>query len=98
MDPPSEADDNQVTEFLQRIRELDDKRDREDEERTRKLEEDIMASKAARQKLRAGPGGKQPCASTRTRIAATGVQVSSTRTFIARNIQTQIYTSRNRAG
>ncbi|KAK6539993.1 hypothetical protein TWF694_008826 [Orbilia ellipsospora] len=53
MDPPSEADDNQVTEFLQRIRELDDKRDREDEERTRKLEEDILARREARQKLRA---------------------------------------------
>ncbi|KAK6332030.1 hypothetical protein TWF718_002568 [Orbilia javanica] len=52
MDPPSEADDNQVTEFLQRIRELDDKRDREDEERTRKLEEDILARREARQKLR----------------------------------------------
>ncbi|KAK6353051.1 hypothetical protein TWF696_005042 [Orbilia brochopaga] len=53
MDPPTEADDNQVTEFLQRIRELDDKRDREDEERTRKLEEDILARREARQKLRA---------------------------------------------
>ncbi|EWC47120.1 hypothetical protein DRE_03489 [Drechslerella stenobrocha 248] len=53
MDPPAEADDNQVTEFLQRIRELDDKRDREDEERTRKLEEDILARREARQKLRA---------------------------------------------
>ncbi|KAK6524876.1 hypothetical protein TWF281_011777 [Arthrobotrys megalospora] len=52
MDPPSEADDNQVTEFLQRIRELDDKRDREDEERTRKLEEDILARREARQMLR----------------------------------------------
>ncbi|KAF3080659.1 hypothetical protein TWF102_002114 [Orbilia oligospora] len=52
MDPPSEADDNQVTEFLQRIRELDDKRDREDEERTRKLEEDILARREARQRLR----------------------------------------------
>ncbi|KAF3926944.1 hypothetical protein ABW20_dc0107185 [Dactylellina cionopaga] len=53
MDPPSEADDNQVTEFLQRIRELDDKRDREDEERTRKLEEDIVARREARRTLRA---------------------------------------------
>ncbi|KAK6346278.1 hypothetical protein TWF730_010608 [Orbilia blumenaviensis] len=53
MDPPSEVDENQVTEFLQRIRELDDRRDREDEERTRKLEEDILARREARQKLRA---------------------------------------------
>ncbi|KAK6497526.1 hypothetical protein TWF481_011932 [Arthrobotrys musiformis] len=52
MDPSPEADDNQVAEFLQRIRELDDKRDREDEERTKQLERDILARREARQKLR----------------------------------------------
>ncbi|KAF3929490.1 hypothetical protein ABW19_dt0200933 [Dactylella cylindrospora] len=53
MDPPTESDESQVTEFLQRIRELGDKRDKEDEERTRKLEEEILAGREARQRLRA---------------------------------------------
>ena len=43
-----------VNDFLQRIRELGDKRDKEDEERTRKLEEDIMQGRRERQARRAG--------------------------------------------
>lgn len=44
----------EVNEFLQRIRELGAKRDREDEERTRKLEEEILQGRKERQARRAG--------------------------------------------
>lgn len=50
----ADSTDGSVDDFLQRIRELGDKRDREDEERTRKLEEEILAGKQARQARRAG--------------------------------------------
>ncbi|KAI9675669.1 MAG: hypothetical protein M1817_001036 [Caeruleum heppii] len=43
-----------VNDFLQRIKELGDKRDREDEERTRKLEEEILQGRKERQARRAG--------------------------------------------
>ena len=43
-----------VNDFLQRIRELGDRRDREDEERTRKLEEEILQGRKERQARRAG--------------------------------------------
>ena len=43
-----------VNDFLQRIRELGDKRDKEDEERTKKLEEEILQGRAERQARRAG--------------------------------------------
>ena len=43
-----------VNDFLLRIRELGDKRDKEDEERTRKLEEDILQGRKERQARRAG--------------------------------------------
>ncbi|KAI4257054.1 MAG: hypothetical protein LQ352_001819 [Teloschistes flavicans] len=42
-----------VNEFLLRIRELGDQRDREDEERTRKLEEEILQGRKERQARRA---------------------------------------------
>ncbi|KAI9701074.1 MAG: hypothetical protein M1836_001743 [Candelina mexicana] len=42
-----------VSDFLQRIRELGDKRDKEDEERTRKLEEEILQGRRERQARRA---------------------------------------------
>ncbi|KAH0562743.1 hypothetical protein GP486_002606 [Trichoglossum hirsutum] len=42
-----------VNDFLQRIRELGDKRDKEDEERTKKLEEEILQGRAERQARRA---------------------------------------------
>ncbi|KAF7177958.1 hypothetical protein CNMCM7691_006444 [Aspergillus felis] len=42
-----------VNDFLQRIRELGEKRDKEDEERTKKLEEEIMQSRKERQARRA---------------------------------------------
>ncbi|KAI9831044.1 MAG: hypothetical protein M1819_005282 [Sarea resinae] len=42
-----------VNDFLQRIRELGDKRDKEDEERTRKLEEEILQGRKERQARRA---------------------------------------------
>lgn len=43
-----------VNDFLQRIRELGDRRDKEDEERTRKLEEEILKGRKERQARRAG--------------------------------------------
>ncbi len=43
-----------VSDFLLRIRELGDQRDREDEERTRKLEEEILQGRKERQARRAG--------------------------------------------
>ena len=43
-----------VNDFLQRIRELGDKRDKEDEERNRKLEEEIIQGRKERQARRAG--------------------------------------------
>lgn len=43
-----------VNEFLLRIRELGDQRDREDEERTRRLEEEILQGRRERQARRAG--------------------------------------------
>ncbi|KAI9764773.1 MAG: hypothetical protein M1840_008042 [Geoglossum simile] len=42
-----------VNDFLQRIRELGDKRDKEDEERTKRLEEEILQGRAERQARRA---------------------------------------------
>ena len=43
-----------VNDFLQRIRELGDQRDKEDEERNRKLEEEIIQGRKERQARRAG--------------------------------------------
>lgn len=43
-----------VNDFLQRIKELGDRRDQEDEERNRKLEEEILQSRKERQARRAG--------------------------------------------
>jgi hypothetical protein len=43
-----------VNDFLQRIKELGDRRDQEDEERNRKLEEEILQGKKERQARRAG--------------------------------------------
>ena len=43
-----------VNDFLKRIRELGDKRDKEDEERTKRLEEEILQGRAERQARRAG--------------------------------------------
>ncbi len=43
-----------VNDFLLRIKELGDQRDKEDEERTRKLEEDIIQGRKERQARRAG--------------------------------------------
>ena len=51
----SEADGSEdVNDFLLRIRELGDQRDKEDEERTRKLEEEILQGRKERQARRAG--------------------------------------------
>jgi hypothetical protein len=51
----TDADSSEdVNDFLQRIRELGEKRDKEDEERTKKLEEEIMQSRKERQARRAG--------------------------------------------
>lgn len=43
-----------VNDFLQRIKELGNKRDQEDEDRTRKLEEEILQGRKERQARRAG--------------------------------------------
>lgn len=43
-----------VNDFLRRIRELDEKRDKEDQERTRKLEEEILQGRKEREARRAG--------------------------------------------
>lgn len=49
------ADDAEdVNDFLQRIRDLGNKRDQEDEERNRKLEEEILQGRKERQARRAG--------------------------------------------
>lgn len=48
------SQDEGVNDFLQRIKELGDKRNREDNERNRKLEEEILAGRQARQARRAG--------------------------------------------
>lgn len=50
----AENSSEDVNDFLQRIRELGDKRDREDEERTRKLEEEILQGRKEREARRAG--------------------------------------------
>lgn len=43
-----------VNDFLMRIRELGERRDKEDEERTRKLEEEILLGRKEREARRAG--------------------------------------------
>jgi hypothetical protein len=43
-----------VNDFLQRIKELGDRRDQEDEERNRKLEEEILKGRKERQARRSG--------------------------------------------
>lgn len=43
-----------VNDFLMRIRELGDRRDKEDEERARNLEEEIILGRKERQARRAG--------------------------------------------
>jgi len=48
------SDGDGVNDFLQRIRELGDKRDREDEERARRLEQEIIAGREARRARRDG--------------------------------------------
>jgi hypothetical protein len=55
MAPTAESDGAEdVNDFLLRIRELGDKRDKEDEERTKKLEEEILQGRKERQARRAG--------------------------------------------
>ena len=54
---PTTLDDDgseDVTDFLKRIRELNEQRDKEDEERNRKLEEEIMQGRRERQARREG--------------------------------------------
>lgn len=55
LSPDSELDGSEdVNDFLLRIRELGEKRDKEDEERTRRLEEDILQGRKEREARRAG--------------------------------------------
>lgn len=49
-----------VNDFLQRIKELGDRRDQEDEERNRKLEEEILQGRKERQARRAGKPIQSP--------------------------------------
>ena len=51
-----------VNDFLQRIKELGNRRDQEDEERTRKLEEEILQGRKERQARRSGELHFSPCA------------------------------------
>jgi hypothetical protein len=52
--PPETDGSEDVNDFLVRIREFGNKRDKEDEERTRKLEEEILQGRRERQAKRAG--------------------------------------------
>lgn len=55
MTTPADADGSEdVADFLERIRDLGDGNQKEDEERTRKLEEDILQARKERQARRAG--------------------------------------------
>lgn len=55
MSSTTDADGTEdVNDFLLRIRELGEKRDKEDEERTKKLEEEILQGRKERQARRAG--------------------------------------------
>jgi len=48
-----------VQEFLKRIRELSEKREQEDNERTRKLEEEILEGRRQREARRLGKKGRR---------------------------------------
>jgi len=50
-----------VNDFLARVKELGQQRDREDEERSRRLEEDIMQGRQERAARRAGMRRRQDC-------------------------------------
>ncbi|KAI9055452.1 hypothetical protein LZ554_000406 [Drepanopeziza brunnea f. sp. 'monogermtubi'] len=52
-DQPAPDGSEDVNDFLQRIKEMGNRRDQEDEERTRKLEEEILQGRAERQARRA---------------------------------------------
>ena len=54
MSSAAETDAEDVNDFLKRIQELGTKRDQEDEERNRKLEEEILQGRKERQARRAG--------------------------------------------
>lgn len=55
MSTPTNHDGSEdVNDFLLRIRELGERRDKEDEERTKKLEDEILQGRKERQARRAG--------------------------------------------
>lgn len=55
MTAPTHPDGSEdVNDFLLRIRELGERRDKEDEERTKKLEDEILEGRKQRQARRAG--------------------------------------------
>jgi predicted sugar kinase len=54
MPSTAETDAEDVNDFLKRIQELGTKRDQEDEERNKKLEEEILQGRKERQARRAG--------------------------------------------
>ncbi len=66
-----------VNDFLRRIRELDDRRNREDEERTRKLQEELLKGRQEREARRAGECAYVPL------IAATHVSTPHATNYIA---------------
>lgn len=59
MTVPNESSED-VNDFLQRIRELGERRDKEDGERTKKLEEEILQGRKERQARRAGNTPSSP--------------------------------------
>ena len=55
MSTSGDADGSEdVADFLERIRELGDRKNKEDEERTRRLEEEILQGRKEREARRAG--------------------------------------------
>lgn len=52
--PTADSTSEDVNDFLQRIKELGDRRDQEDEERNKRLEEEILQGRKERQARRAG--------------------------------------------
>lgn len=63
----AETDAEDVNDFLKRIQEMGSKRDQEDEERNKKLEEEIMQGRRERQARRAGLFAPLPRSNLRCR-------------------------------
>ena len=69
-----------VNDFLLRIREMGDQRDKEDEERTRKLEEEIIQGRRERQARRAGQVScASPTKTLKVKFRANAINIQSAR-------------------